>query len=140
MRIFDRLSLIKFSPLLIVAIIFFVLAFINPPIFKGESSEKVETTKIATESSPEIKVSTGSASNSVNVNVGDSQTVNGKDSSGTCTVTKNGKTEVVPADSVNVNEKSSGDINVKVDCNNSTNTSNQSSVKNNVNVKVNTSN
>jgi hypothetical protein len=138
MKTFDKKSLLKFSPLLIVSILFIVLAFVNPPLFKSENDKKIITEKIAANNSPEVKIATGS--NSVNVNVDNSTNIKGKDTQGTCTVTKNGKTETVPAGSVNVNEKSTEDIDVKVNCDSSSSTSNQTSIKNDVNVQVNTSN
>lgn len=142
MKTFERSSLVKFSPLLVLAIVFFVLALLNPPLFKGENSEKLSTKKVVENKSPEINIATeSSGDNSVKVNIDNSNTTSKTNSqTGTCTVTKNGKTEIVPAGSVNINEKSSGDINVKVDCNSSSSTSNQTSIKNNVDVKVNTSN
>lgn len=142
MKTFDKKSLIRFSPLLIVSILFIVLAFVNPPLFKSENSEKLSTKKVVENKSPEINIATeSSGDNSVKVNIDNSNTTSNTNSqTGTCTVTKNGKTQTVPAGSVNINEKSSGDINVKVDCNSSSSTSNQTSIKNDVNVKVNTSN
>ncbi len=138
MKTFDKKSLIRFSPLLIVSILFIVLAFVNPPLFKSQNDKKITTEKIAAKNSPEVKVATGSSgNNSVNVNVDNSTNVNGEDSQGTCTVTKNGKTQTVPAGSVNINEKSGGDINVKVDCNTSSNSSNNTSVNNNINIETN---
>lgn len=139
MKTFDKKSLIKFSPLLLISVFFIVLAFVNPPLFKNENGQKISTSKISASQSAGQNVSTSPANNSADIKINDNVKGAGNQS-GTCTVTKNGVTTTVPVGSVNVNEKSSGDINVKVDCKSQTNSSNQTSINNNVDVKVNSGN
>ncbi len=139
MKMFEKKSLIKFSPLLFIAIILVIASFTNPTLFKKENGQKVSTRKVTASESAGQNISTTTASNSADIKINDNVKGTGTQS-GTCTVTKNGVTTTVPAGSVNVNEKSSGDINVKVNCNTTSNSSSQTSVKNDVNIKVNSGN
>lgn len=125
-----------------------LLTFGSSYLVKNSNETKTPDVKTSTKpaenspTNPTTKISDGT--NSVKVDIDNSTKINQNNSTstsnGTCTITKNGVTTTLPADQVNINEKSSGDINVKVDCNTVSNSSKQSSVKNDVNVKVNTSN
>jgi len=145
MRFPSQDLLLKYSPLLI-ALFFLSLLAVSAPLFLSEDKAKssVKTTEI---NSNNTKATTEVGDNSVKVNIDNSVkgTSDISNQSGTCSVTRNGVTEIVPADKVNVNENGSGDLNVKVVCDNSSsstngNSSNKTSIKNNVNVHVNSSN
>lgn len=136
---FDKKSLIRFSPLLALSFLLISLSIINPPIFQGDSSKKTPKITKVSANNKELEVSTDSAASSVKIETNDSVKNSGTQE-GVCTVTKNGKTETVPSDSVKVDEKSSGDINVKVDCKTKSNSTNNTSINNNVDVQVNSSN
>lgn len=64
---------------------------------------------------------------------------------GTCKITKNGVTSIVPADEVKVYERSAGDVNVKIECqgsqsNNNGSSTNKSDIKTDIKIETNTSN
>ena len=121
-------------------VIFFAAVFSNHLIENSSIIKPtVEKTKLEENSSDNISVEEGNNS----ANVKSEQT--SQNSAGTCKVTRNGVVTIVPADQVNINESSAGDINVKVECDNSTssstnNSSNKTSIKNDIDVNVNTSN
>lgn len=145
MRQSARGFVLKFSPLLI-SLFFLSLLIVSAPLYLSEekSSQPVKTT----ERNSNNTTTPTDNDNSVKVNIDNS--VKGvvdsnPNQNGTCSVTRNGVTEIVPADKVNVNESGSGDINVKVECNNSSYStngsgSNKTSIKNDIKVNVNSSN
>lgn len=94
--------------------------------------------------SAKIDEGNSSAEVKINTQVPSNQTQTSS-TPGTCKVTRNGVTETVPADQVKVNEKSSGDITVKIECDNSSssstaNGSSKTSIKNSIDLNVSTSN
>ncbi len=137
---------------LILLVLFGALAFSNY-LIKGES--KTET-KSETKVEEEVSEDSNTKSEGVTVEEGESsakvklenEVNSGKNNGGavgTCTITKNGVTTVVPSNEVNINEHSKGDISVKVDCDNTYSSSNGSSsnkatIKNDVKIDVSTSN
>jgi hypothetical protein len=107
------------------------------PVVKESSVESAESNEVTAE----IKEGEAKAEVKVNNESGVNSNQNGQGSTGTCKVTRNGVTEIVPADQVNVNEKSSGDITVKVECDSTLNqsngsSSNNTSIKNKIDVNV----
>ncbi len=121
----------KFSLSMTFLLIIFFTAVFSNYLIKNDSVTKptVEKTKVEDSSSGNVNVekSNNSANVEVNNKVKSEQT--SQSTNGTCKVTRNGVVTIVPANQVNVNEKSSGDINVKVECD-----------SNDIDVKVNTSN
>ena len=120
----------------IIALVLFLAATISVQLFKNASEKKSPI--------PIEKTATSSIKLKVNDPI-TPPTQEPKQTSGTCTVTKNGVTTIVPSDQVNINENSSADVNVKVDCkstssNSSSSYSNSSSVNTNINIQSNTSN
>ncbi len=144
MRFLNRDLILKYSPLL-VSLFFLSLIIISAPLYladqKTSSKVNVRTEKGSNQPQPITENSNeGNSKSSVKAATDTNTTPNG-----TCKVTKNGVTQIVPAGQVNVTEKSSGDISVKVECNNSTSSadgssSNKTSIKNSINVNVNSSN
>lgn len=118
----------------------------NANQIKSEMASEKEPTVQDTKESISSKLKTGDSEVKIDVNnsLNQNPTTN-SNQNGTCKVTRNGVTEIVPADQVNVNESSSGDITVKVECDNTSssntqNSSSKTSINNKIDVKVNTSN
>lgn len=135
---------------LILLGLFGALAFSNY-LIKGESrtenknETKVEETASEDSNTEGVTVEEGNNSAKVKVENEVNSGASGSGAIGTCTVTKNGVTTVVPANEVKINEKSDEDINVKIDCDNSYqsnngNSSNKATIKNDVKINVSTSN
>ena len=147
MRFIKREYLLKYSPLL-VSLFFLSVIVVSSPAYLSEEKTtgviKTNEKNTQTQDSPQES----KPDNSVKVNIDNSVKGTIDDNTnqpGTCKVTRNGVTEIVPADKVDVNENGSGDINVKVECDNSSTTTNgnslnKTSIKNDINVKVNSSN
>lgn len=122
-----------------VALILFLVAAGSAQFFKGTS------TKTGNRPTPPVATKSAAApSPEPTTNESPSPEKDKSNSaSGTCKVTKNGVTTVVPSDQITVNESSSGDINLKVDCNSGSKSSsgtskNTTSIKTNINVNSNT--
>ena len=144
MRFIKREYLLKYNPLLI-SLFFLSAIVVSAPLYLsketiseiGKTSEKSTQTQSPTEKSK--------SDNSVKVNIDNSvkgTTDDNTNQPGTCKVTRNGVTEIVPADKVDINENSSGDINVKAECDNSSSTtngngSNKTSIKNSIQIEAN---
>lgn len=147
MRLLNRSVLLKYSPLL-VSLFFLLVIIAAKPLYLNQNKEKpVASTKIEQEdnkNTQEITSNEGNvqgANNSVDINLNNQTSGNSSstENKGTCKVTKNGVTTIVPADQVKINEKSGGDVNIKVECENKVNSSN-TSINNNVRVNTSTSN
>ncbi|HEY4695109.1 MAG TPA: hypothetical protein VIH52_04085, partial [Candidatus Nanoarchaeia archaeon] len=124
----DSKVFLKSFPILFIFGFLLLLTIPNPLLVNEKSSTKEpEVTEEAADKDE-------NGENSVKVDVNKSvqgETDQSSTGVGTCTVTKNGVTEVVPADQVTIDEKSSGDINIKVDCeNSSSSSSNKTSIEN----------
>ncbi|HSX58288.1 MAG TPA: hypothetical protein VLE47_03430, partial [Candidatus Saccharimonadales bacterium] len=142
----------KFPILLVILLTLLSISSVSTGLItKSENQEKSPSVKktnstVKTSSTPET-INDGENSVKVNVddkisanqNSADTNSSNTSTQNGTCTVTKNGVTTVVPADQVKIDEHVSGDVTVKVNCENKINQSNSSStsVNNKIDVKVN---
>jgi len=146
--------LLKSFPIFIILGFLLLLTVRNPLLVKGENQIQLKPTTSSEEHS-----NTNQGENSVKVKVNDSvqgvtsNTTTSTDSNsnsestttndnGTCTVTKNGVTETMPADKVDVVAHGTGDQKVDVKCDNnySSSSNNTTSIKNNVHIDVNSSN
>ncbi len=137
--------LLKSLPVILITGLF--LLFTIPSPLRVSDDNKTQTPKVSVRTqdtaTPSATIQQGE--NSVKVNINSNSAVNtppptnSTSSNSTCTVTKNGVTTTVPAGSVNVDEKSSGDVNVKVDCNNNVSSSSNYTVENKINIKANSS-
>lgn len=132
--------------MLFLIVIFFSAVFSNY-LIENDSVTKPAVEKTKAEANSNDKVNVEEGSNYVNVDVNNQvkSEQTSQSTNGTCKIIRNGVVTIVPADQVNVNEKSDGDINVKVECDNSsssatTNGSNKTSIKHDIDVNVNTSN
>nr|QBM01647.1 hypothetical protein [uncultured archaeon] len=130
----DSKVFLKSFPILFIFGFLLLLTIPNPLLVNEKSSTKEpEVTEEAADKDE-------NGENSVKVDMNNSvqgEVDHPSSGSGTCTVTKNGVTEVVPADQVTIDEKSSGDINIKVDCeNSSSSSSNKTSIENKIDIKA----
>ncbi len=140
----------KFLLVTLILLVLFGALAVSNYLIKGESKTETKsetTSEKVEETSDSANVSVEEGNNSAKVKL-ENEVNSGENNSGaigTCTVTKNGVTTVVPANEVNINEHSKGDISVKVDCDNTYSSSNGSSsnkatIKNDVKIDVSTSN
>jgi hypothetical protein len=127
---------------MLVALFFLSLIVVTSPIYLSEEKTLPEKDSVS-----KNQVEDSSGKNDVKVNLDNSVKGASDDptESNTCQVTRNGVTETVPADQVSINESGSGDISVKVECDNSSssingNGPNKTSIKNDIKVRVNSSN
>jgi len=143
MKNFHEGVLLKAFPLLIITGLLLLLTVPNPLMVKEENKKqepKVESQKTDSQTnSSEVQINEGDNSVKVDVNnkVQSAEDQTSQSNPGTCKVTINGETKVVPADQVNVNETGSGDKNISVDCETNTNSSsNQTTVKNKIDINT----
>lgn len=129
----------QFIFLIMVALIFAASAAASQ-LYQNSNANKVQVSVNKENNTQEDRSNQTAATSSAEPKNEDSNSNSSSNNSGTCQVTKNGVTEIVPADQVNVNETGSGDISVKVVCDNKVESNSSTKVENKVNVKVNTSN
>jgi hypothetical protein len=142
MKLADSQIFLRSFPLLVVGGILLLLTVPNPLLVKEENSEtKQGSTKIQDKTN-DLKTGENSVKVDVNNSIQGTTDNNSQSSpsSGTCKVTKNGVTEIIPASQVNIDEESTEDLNIIVECESKSSSSNQTSVKNEVNIKANSSN
>jgi hypothetical protein len=147
-KLLDSKILLKSFPLIFVTAFLLLLTVPNPLLVKEQAETKPQTVTEVENKTNTNQIDMSSGENSVKVEVDNkvqASTDNNNNNQttptqGTCTVTINGVTTVVPADQVKIDESGPEDQNVQVNCHNEVNSStNKSSTKTKVDINVNSS-